>query len=169
MKSTKENHYIREILKILLQKEIIATSEIASVISLSEKATRNKIDHIQQYLQEHHLGSIEKKPRIGIWLQADDQQKEKLWKIIDHSDQVNVGYTSGDRMRETLRLFFRMMPRETITTQHLADELYLSTPTMLKVLKDCENWLNAYHITINNERNRGYSLVYDEANYRIAL
>ena len=62
-----------------------------------------------------------------------------------------------------------MMPRETITTQKLAEELYLSPPTVLKVMKDCEKWLAPYGIEINNERSRGCSLKYDETSYRIAL
>lgn len=169
MRSVKENYYVRVILKILLQKDIVATSEIAKLVSLSEKATRNKIEHIQKYLLENKLGSIEKKPRVGIWLQVSEHEKEKIRKIIDNTDNVCIGSDQSDRVRETLRLLFRMMPRENITTQRLADELYLSTPTMLKVMKDCEEWLQPYHIEIRNERSRGYALVYDETNYRIAL
>lgn len=169
MKSIKENYYVKAILKTLLQKNIVATSEIATVISLSEKATRNKIEHIQQYLIENDLGRIEKKPRVGIWLQASEVQKDKITKIVENTNNVSIGNDSKERLKETLRLLFKMLPRETITTQRLADELYLSTPTMLKVIKDCEVWLAPYHIAIVNERSRGYSLRYDETNYRIAL
>ena len=38
MKSEKENYYIKEILKILVQGDIVATGKIASMIALSEKA-----------------------------------------------------------------------------------------------------------------------------------
>lgn len=169
MKSAKENYYIREILKILLQDEVVATSKIAKVINLSEKATRTKVEHMQQYLLDHHLGTIEKKPRVGIWLHADETQRSKLMSIVDSSEQVAMTYDAKDRVLETLRLFFRLLPRESITTQRLADELYLSPPTVLKVIKDCEEWLKAYHIEIISERNRGCYLKYDETNYRIAL
>lgn len=169
MKSAKENYYIREILKILLPGEVVATSKIAKTIMLSEKATRNKIEHMQQYLLEHNLGSIEKKPRVGIWLDADEAQRVKLTGIVDNTEQFSVGYDAKERVNETLRLLFRMLPRESITTQRLADELYLSPPTVLKVLKDCEAWLKPYQIEIVNERNRGCFLKYDETNYRIAL
>ena len=89
--------------------------------------------------------------------------------MIEQGDSVSIGNDSKERTREALRLLFHMMPRETITTQRMADEFYLSTPTMLKVIKDCEEWLKPYHIRIVNERNRGYSLSYDESNYRIAI
>ena len=169
MKSEKENYYIKEILKILVQGDIVATGKIASMIALSEKATRNKLEHLQSYLQENQLGSIEKKPRVGIWLNMDEQQKEKMLRLLDGAEHFSVGYDATQRVRETLQIFFRMMPRETITTQKLAEELYLSPPTVLKVIKDCEKWLAPYGIQINNERSRGCSLKYDETSYRIAL
>ena len=155
MKSEKENYYIKEILKILVQGGIVATGKIASMIALSVKATRNKLEHLQNYLQENQLGSIEKKPRVGIWLNMDEQQKEKMLRLLDGAEHFSVGYDATQRVRETLQIFFRMMPRETITTQKLAEELYLSPPTVLKVMKDCEKWLAPYGIEINNERSRG--------------
>ena len=169
MKSEKENYYIKEILKILVQGDIVATGKIASMIALSEKATRNKLEHLQNYLQENQLGSIEKKPRVGIWLNMNEEQKEKMLRLLDGAEHFSVGYDATQRVRETLQIFFRMMPRETITTQKLAEELYLSPPTVLKVIKDCEKWLRPYGIEINNERSRGCSLKYDETSYRIAL
>ena len=62
-----------------------------------------------------------------------------------------------------------MLPNETMTTQQLANELYVSTPTVLKVIKECEEWLGRYHIVIVNERNRGLRMQYEENNYRVAL
>ena len=38
-------------------------------------------------------------------------------------------------MTETLKLFFNLRPWQTLTTQKLSEKLYLSVPTMLKVLK----------------------------------
>lgn len=164
MKTSKDNYYIKIILKILLARHVVA-----KMIALSEKATRNKIEHIQQYLIASQLGSIEKKPRVGVTLLCDKKQREKLTQITDNTDSMTISYNTQERTQATLRLLFHLLPRETITLQHLADELYLSTPTMLKVIKACEVWLCPYHITIMNERNRGYSLRYDETNYRIAL
>lgn len=41
-----------------------------------------------------------------------------------------------------------------MTTQKLAEKLFLSVPTMLKVLKECEEWLEVYHISLVNERGK---------------
>ena len=52
------------------------------MIALSEKATRNKLEHLQNYLQENQLGSIEKKPRVGIWLNMDELCQKFNTRII---------------------------------------------------------------------------------------
>ena len=62
-----------------------------------------------------------------------------------------------------------MRPWQTMTTQKLAEKLFLSVPTMLKVLKECEEWLEVYHISLVNERGKGYRLKSEENEYRVAL
>lgn len=71
-------------------------------------------------------------------------------------------------MTETLKIFFHLWPWQKITTQKLADQLYLSVPTVLKVLKECENWLDKYNMKLVNERGKGYCLKGEESSYRIA-
>lgn len=169
MKHEKSSFYIKEILKVLLDGEIYSTQEIAKNINLSEKATRNKIIAVQDFLRENSLGSIEKKPRVGVWLECDELSKKKLSQMIEGASDLVISNDTQGRVDEVLRILFRLMPRESITTQRLANELYLSAPTVLKVIRDCEEWLAHYHIEIVNERNRGFSLSYQENEYRIAL
>ena len=56
-----------------------------------------------------------------------------------------------------------------MTTQKTQLRLFLSVPTMLKVLKECEEWLEVYHISLVNERGKGYRLKSEENEYRVAL
>lgn len=65
MKVEKSNFYIREIIRCLLDGKIHSTREIAEVINLSEKATRNKLEQVEYYLKELELGSIEKSLVLG--------------------------------------------------------------------------------------------------------
>ena len=78
-------------------------------------------------------------------------------------------YDPRDRVNETLKVFFNLRPWQTMTTQKLADKLFLSVPTMLKVLKECEEWLAVYHISLVNERGKGYRLKSEENEYRVAV
>lgn len=168
MKTEKSNFYIREILKCLLEEGIRSTNDIAQCINLSEKATRNKISAVDFYLKEEKLGSIERKPRVGVWLNATDEQKEKIASLIV-SNEYSIAADGKDREDEILRIFFKLMPRESITTQKLSSTLYLSSPTVLKTIKDCQKWLDKYNIRIVNERTHGFYLSYQENEYRMAL
>ena len=168
MKVEKSNFYIREIIRCLLDGKIHSTREIAEVINLSEKATRNKLEQVEYYLKELELGSIEKKPRVGVWLETGEEQKKQLQEWIV-SNQTIVVKEVKDRQDEILRILFKLLPRESVTTQKLAQELYLSNPTVLKVIKECQAFLEKYNIRIVNERSHGFYLSYHENDYRRAL
>lgn len=169
LKNVKTNYYVRQVLSILIHGDIVSTGKIAEMIGLSEKSTRNKLTSIDDYLKEHDLGEILKKPRVGIWLDVSEVQKQRIYDLLANAEDIHVSYDSDERMKETLKRFFKMHPKEMITSQRLADELYLSTPTVLKVIKECEQWLSVYNISIVNERNRGFRLQYRENEFRIAL
>lgn len=169
MNEVKANYYVRQVLQILIGGNIISTGNIAKEIGLSEKSIRNKIVTIDDYLRDNHLGEINKKPRVGIWLEVNEEQKGKIRQMLENSDEINMSYDASERVHMALKFLFKMHPCETITTQRLADELYVSTPTVLKVVKECERWLGVYHIQIVSERNRGLYLQYEENNYRVAL
>ena len=68
-----------------------------------------------------------------------------------------------------LNVSFKLRPWETITTQRLTEELYLSAPTVLKIIRECEKWLAPYKVKIANEKNRGYRLDCNENEYRVAM
>ncbi len=149
--------------------KVVSTQFIADQVGLSEKSVRNKIANINDYLQENQLGCINKKPRVGVWLEMDESQKEKLLSFLMNSSSMGVNYDEEERVYETLKILFRLRPWETISTQKLSDTLYLSAPTILKVLKECEDYLQPYKITITNERNKGFRLQCRENEYRVAL
>lgn len=149
--------------------KIVSTQCIAESVGLSEKSIRNKLSNINDYLQENQLGIINKKPRVGIWLEMNQQQKEKLQSYLMNNTSVSVSYDEKERVIETLKILFKLRPWETISTQKLSDLLYLSAPTVLKVIKECETWLIPYKIKLINERNKGFRLQCRENEYRVAL
>lgn len=169
MRKEKSEYYIRQIIKVLMNKDVISTSEIADDLELSVKSTRNKINLTNDFLMENNFGTIEKRPRLGVWLKVNDINRNALVGFLNGQSETKVTNNTHDRMTAVLRMLFRLMPRQSIMTQEMADELFVSPPTVLKVLKDCKDWLSNYHIRLINERNHGYSLQYKESDYRIAL
>ena len=88
MNDQKSNYYTQLILKALLNKEMVTTGQLAEEIGLSEKTIRTKVEVINNMLLDNQLGEICKKPRIGIWLNADAQQRLKLNSLINNSTNM---------------------------------------------------------------------------------
>lgn len=169
MKRSKDKFYMKQIFDCISDGEIIATGKIAKEIGLSEKSVRNRLNELSDFLLENKLGEIQRKPRVGIWLEANENQKEEIQKILSDENLQVGNYDPRDRVNEILKVFFNLRPWQTMTTQKLAEKLFLSVPTMLKVLKECEEWLEVYHISLVNERGKGYRLKSEENEYRVAL
>lgn len=170
MRRSKDKFYKKQIFDCLMDGKIVSAGKIAREVGLSEKSVRNKLDGMNEFLLQNNLGEIRRKPRVGIWLEATNEQKGQIQAILGRREKYQVGnYDPEERMTETLKLFFNLRPWQTLTTQKLSEKLYLSVPTMLKVLKECEEWLNQYHIILVNERGKGYRLKSQENEYRVAL
>lgn len=170
MKRSKEKFYMKQILACIIDGEIMATGKIAKEVGLSEKSVRNKLNELDDFLTRNELGMIHRKPRVGIWLETSEEQREKLEVYLEQQGEIQLeSYNPKERVTETLKILFNLRPWQTITAQKLSEKMYLSVPTMLKVLKECEEWLGYYNIKLVNERGRGYRLVSRENEYRIAL
>jgi len=169
MKLEKRNYYFTKILECLLENKLVTTKDIAEKTKISEKTTRTKISEINEYLLDNALGEIQKKPRIGNWLEVDDKQRSKIKQIIYNTDELLTLQDSNERMFDVLSYIFKNRKKEIITTTMLANHLYLSTPTILKILKECEVYLNEQHIKLKNTRNDGIIIFFNESNYRNVL
>lgn len=160
--------YSNLILKYFLTHEMVTNKQLADEIGLSEKTIRTKIDSINYMLKENNLGTIEKKPRIGMWLECNTSQRAKIQKLIS-ADENELVQSDKSRMVLALREILNVNRKKRLTSKDLADTLYLSVPTMLKVISDCKDWLNMFDIKLNVIRNKGIELEYSETSYRLAL
>lgn len=168
MNDNKSNYYTQQILKAFLENDMVTSSQLANEIGLSEKTVRTKIDAINTMLMETGLGEICKKPRIGMWLKADDYQRSKIMMNISNPS-MDVIQNDQTRMIAALRQILKMNKMTSLTTRQLADCLYLSVPTALKVINDCKDWLKIFSINLNIVRNKGLELECTEVSYRLAL
>lgn len=169
MKEEKRNYYFSRILECLLEQETTTIEEISGKVKISEKTTRNRITDLNDYLQSENLGKILKKPRIGIKLECNEQQKKHLKELIFNNENLSSMQSSDERLYDVLKYIFKHRSRKIITTTKIADSLYLSAPTILKILKDCESWLSQYNIKLENSRSKGIIIFFNENGYRRAV
>lgn len=169
MNDKKSHYYTQVILKTLLNAEMVTTVQLAEEIGLSEKTVRTKVDVINDYLRSNQLGEICKKRRIGIWLDATEEQKVEIQKRVLNNQTIDHLQSDQTRMYTALRYLLKTSKNNRLTTNQLADLMYLSVPTTLKVLADCKDWLKLFDVELNVIRNKGFELVCSESQYRIAV
>ncbi len=168
MNDKKSIYYAKAILKALLNNEMMTTEQLANDIGLSEKTVRTKIDSLNDYLREKKLGIISKKRRIGVWLDVDVEQKAKILELIS-SSSIDHLQSDQTRLYTALRYILKSAKYNRLTTNQLADIMYLSVPTTLKVINDCKDWLKLFDIELLVIRNKGFEIKSNESQYRIAI
>ena len=169
MKDKKSQYYVQAILKILLSSEMVTTVQLGEEVGLSEKTVRTKVEAINDYLRANELGEICKKRRIGIWLNATDEQKIEIRKRLLNNHKIEHLQSDHTRMYTALRHILKISKHNRLTTNQLADMMYLSVPTAFKVISDCKDWLKLFNVELNVVRNKGFELVCTEPQYRIAV
>lgn len=90
MKRSKEKFYMKQILGCIMDGEIMATGKIAKEVGLSEKSVRNKLDELDDFLTQNNLGIIQRKPRVGIWLEISEEKKRKIGSLSGSAGRTSV-------------------------------------------------------------------------------
>lgn len=169
MNKKKEAGYSLAILKILYDTGTIRACDLAQRIGLSEKTIRSKVHANDIFLAQHGMGGIELRPHVGVVLVQDAKQRRTLSSYLkSHLPEDTLSDTG--RMKKTLKLLLLSAKnKDGITTQKIADKLYLSVPTTQKIIKDCEEWLKAFDLVLHSIRKKGLIIKGSEENYRQAL
>jgi transcriptional antiterminator len=148
---------------------MVTIQKLCDEIELSDKTVRTRLDYINDYLLMNNLGKIVKKPRVGVYLDASDEQKRRLDRLLEKSKSLDMVSSSTSRLSSALRYILLIDRRKVLTTQQLAHSLYLSVPTTIKVVKECKDWLALFNIQLDVVRNKGIHLEYSEVSYRLAI
>lgn len=170
-KNIKNEELSRQLLLQLINGKVISANNLADNIGVSEKSIRVKIDNLNGWLKENNLGSIVKKPRIGIWLQQSIEQKMRLKDGLLFEVKQKAPMDQDEaRIKKIIEIILRDFHlRKNITTQSIADEIYFSVPTTLKIMKQVKNWFSMFNIRLINKRNFGYVLDGEEISIRMAI
>lgn len=162
------NNRCWEILNIFLRKTgPLTIDNIADELNVSNKTIRNDLDLIEDYLKSNNLGKLVKKPRIGVWLEATQENSFFIKNMIDKKQMYIHPYSSEDRMFYIIRKL--LLSNEPLIMQDIADELYVSKATMIKDLEEAEEWLKKYNLKVMRRQNYGMEIVGSENDWRKAM
>ena len=169
MKEDKNALYFNKILNCLLGGETYTILQIAANVGLSEKTVRTKIDQMNRWLTGNNMGRIEKKQGTGIWLEMDGRQWESLQNHLALGRDLDSAVQPDDRRKQVIGKLLKLKPGQTTTLQQLAESLYLSAPTVGRLLREVSLWFEERSLKITSIRSKGVCLVGDEYNFRIAI
>ena len=144
----------------------ITISATAEKLNVSNRTIRNDLEIVGQYLKESNLGEIVKKPRVGIWIKADQENRIWLRNAVNKSKMHIHPYSAEERQYFIIRRL--MLSNGHISIQDLADEIYVSKVTIYKDMEKVEKWLKKYNLTLKTRRNSGIEITGDEKNWRKA-
>ena len=66
----------------------VPVSDISGVIQVSVKTIRNELIVIQETVEQEKLGKLDKKPHEGVRLLVDDENWDKLKRLLEEEDSV---------------------------------------------------------------------------------
>lgn len=165
MNKNKEQSDILAIIKFVYENNNTSSKQIANAIGLSDKTIRAKIIKANEYLETKNLGKIISRPKVGIYLECNEKQSEKIASLfLKTNDELNP-----ERMVQTLRLLLRSIKTKPITVNEIANVLYLSAPTAAKEVKEASNWLKGFDLKTKIIRNKGIEISYKEEDYRWSI
>ncbi|SHH74424.1 Transcriptional antiterminator [Caloranaerobacter azorensis DSM 13643] len=157
-----------EIINILLDLDKpITINELAEQLNVSNRTIRNDLKELEDYFCSNNYGvTIVKKPRIGVWIEVDEEGKRFLKQAINKSKIYIQPYSYEERQLYIIKRL--LQSKGSITMQVLADELYVSRVTVFKDLEEVEKWLNKYNLKLNRRQNHGIEIEGDEKGWRKA-
>jgi transcriptional antiterminator/mannitol/fructose-specific phosphotransferase system IIA component (Ntr-type) len=166
---TLKNKRSREILKILAaQSKPLTINTIAMRLDVSNRSIRNDLNDLDDFLANKYPSiHLHKKPRIGVWLETDEQGKRKLNHLIEESSQYVSPFNAEDRRFFLIKQL--LLAQGSLTMQKLADELFVSRVTVYNDLEDVEEWLSHYDILLRRKQKEGLSIRGNEQQIRNAM
>ena len=148
------------IMNILLQNDVITTSQIATITGISSKTIRKYIKVIEQ---EEDI-NITMKSRVGIIVDIDDEKRKKLsQKYIENMNEI-----TQEKIENYIKSIFFMI-NDTYTISSFAQDLNLNNAKINGYLKQIEVWFNFNDLNLKRKTNRGLWLEGSEENIRKAF
>lgn len=151
---------------ILENEEPITTNHIAMQLGVSVKTIRNDMKKLDDILGKEGLCLV-KKTGIGNYIDGPESNKRLflhgLKKDLDYVEPFSVEGRQNHILKRLL------LDGDQVTAGKLADEMFVSTSTVYKDLKQLEQVLTPYKLRVIKDDQHVLSLRGDEKQYRRAV
>lgn len=126
----------RQILQLLLNKKSVTGNELSEIFNISSRTIRNDIKNINAFLEKYRI-EISSNNYIGYFLNILPKEREILEEMF-HSDNI---ISKGEPEYREKYILLNIIRFNKICIDDIADELYISTSSILSDLKRIEQKL----------------------------
>ena len=155
--------YKSELLKTLSAEEYVTASQLSSFFHVSNKTIRSWVKSINDEGEAFGV-SIESRPHYGYILIADDPEDiERLKQSLSSAEAL-----SPDSPNTRLYYLIKVLLEsgDYVRIGDIADELYVSRPTMQGAVREAEGILNQYGLTLKRRPAYGIKVEGNEFDIR---
>lgn len=157
---------LRQVLLILLKEEnILSVKNLANMIGVSKRTVQRELEYMNYSLKKYNI-TLCSKTGSGIWLEGKQEDKEKLFEILENQDIINSADKEKRRKNLILELLKDQEPKKLYYFANLFD---VSEATISKDIEKVEIWFDKYGLKIIKKQGFGVMLQGSEKNYRIAV
>ena len=146
----------------LTHTECISPQKLAKDFEISTRTLRNDIRNINESLTSNHLQILMKRGE-GYYLDGDKAQIQTLLETLSAGKEDQLD--SADKRINHL-IMFMLYANEYQSMDDLADEVFVSTNTIMNYLKTIRLILKQYHLTLETRSNWGYRIAGEEVDKR---
>jgi activator of the mannose operon (transcriptional antiterminator) len=156
----------KKILQFLIENEkMVSAAEIAHYLHISVKTVRNELQRLETYVSEYQC-SIVKIPGKGIRLDGEKSNIRKLEKALDRREK-NWENTPEERQYRIWNLL--LGSSKCVMMKEICAEYYVSKATVNNDMKELNQLLSQYGVSIVYEKQQGLRLEGKEQDIRSAM
>lgn len=158
----------QKILKQLLTADSqFTTNQLADKLDVSARTIRSDIKAINCWLEDTYGGKIKTKPRVGVWLEMGNKDRELLKEELEFGPNT---FSPDSKEGRIVYIIKRLLETdERLTATQLAEELYVSRTTINHDLHQVEDWLSEHNLKLKKKPNWGMKLIGAEKDLRSAV
>lgn len=157
---------LRQILLIMLKEDtIVSVKNLADEIKVSKRTVQRELEYTDFSLKNFGV-SIQSKTGMGIWLEGDKADKEKLYNVLQEEDVLEAYDKDERRKRLILEILRDSTPKK---LYYYSNILGVSEATISNDMEAIEGWFETFNIKIIRKQGYGVALEGSEKDYRKAV
>lgn len=141
--------------------------DLQKIMMVSNRTIRYDLDHIDDFLQQHKIKKLSRKPRVGISFEGSIQDKKMIKGILGNINKISYIFSPEERVKLILLVFIDN--QSYITIEQLALQLGVSRSTIQNDRKKVKKILANYDLTIEFIHRQGSRLQGKEKDIRKLL